>query len=55
MNAADQATRVNSPLFQQWVQSGRSAAPVDVSPTAAAARKLVAAMMASGANAAPGQ
>lgn len=55
MSAADEATRMNSPLFREWVQSGLSAVPRDVSPATASARKLAAAMTASGANAGLGQ
>jgi hypothetical protein len=44
MGAADEATRMNSPLFRQMVASGQSAAPVDVGPTQVAARKLAAAL-----------
>jgi hypothetical protein len=48
MNAADTATRVNSPLFRQMVESGQSAAPVDVGPGTAAAQRLGSALINAG-------
>jgi len=41
-----------SPLFDQWVRSGQSAAPVDVRPGVTIARKLSSALLNSGGRAA---
>jgi hypothetical protein len=48
MNTVDEQTRMASPLFEQWVRSGQSAAPVDVQPGVAIARKLSSALLNSG-------